>query len=102
MGGDTLSKQPEHRFVMDAGTSQCYPEEAFQAAFNEAFLSHLASAMRDARTARRVARVMRNLKTEANHQIILGTALRLLGERGGHDVKDVNRIGGSVVAVFSV
>ena len=100
MAQPTVTKEGP-RFVMDARTKRCYPEDQFVVAFNESFLGHLASVSRPSTTARSMARTITSLKHERHHKAVISGAMEILRRTPGEDVSEVARIGGSVVATFA-
>jgi hypothetical protein len=104
MPGGTLSGTIEEgpRFVMDAAHETCYPEEAFVAAFGDAFVGQVAAALPEGVTPRKAARAIRSMKNPTRHEVILRQAMERLRRSDGVTADAVQRSGGSIVATFAV
>jgi len=101
LSGTTETKEGP-RFVLFAESRSYYSEEAFQAAFNEAFLGLLASAIPEGGTARKVARSIVGMKNKARYEAVLKTALSRLSRTESVSAAEVDLVGGTVVAAFPV
>jgi hypothetical protein len=96
------SPQPESpRFVLDVRSGRHFPEEAFQAAFNSAFLAYVSSAVPSNATARQATRAIRALKSGSAYRSVLSAALRSLETSGGLTAEEVAEARGEVVAAFT-